>query len=290
MPTKLDVPILKGGNMKMKTGDMRNVKTTKPTQSSRNVYSQPKNNGAKKVSIQLPPEMTTERVPEAQPLPESSKNKLQDEVNTNNKVGSTSKQISKTSVQKAISWLYENDYISEEQNDKAEKFLSEWGPTVSFTLDSIVEVLPFLIPALGAMPKTMFLAKALAQYTPILTQGRKYIKKYTGYGVSDKKQLAKNVQKLLESGVSKTRINNELKKFEGGALTVDELTKLLTEGSVSDVEKEFGKPQSRGYKSGNKLKWVEALKIWNEGREMYCVPKKGTKEYNEVKEIMVNGV
>jgi hypothetical protein len=44
--------------------------------------------------------------------------------------------------------------------------------------------------------------------------------------------------------------------------------------------------------SGNdtkKLKWVDALKIFNQGKEKWCIPKKGTPEYNEVKAIMEKG-
>jgi len=33
------------------------------------------------------------------------------------------------------------------------------------------------------------------------------------------------------------------------------------------------------------LSWLEALKVWNTGR-MWCIPRKGTKEYDEVKAIM----
>lgn len=32
--------------------------------------------------------------------------------------------------------------------------------------------------------------------------------------------------------------------------------------------------------------WIEALKKWNQGRERYCVPRKGTPEYQEVRKIM----
>ena len=33
-------------------------------------------------------------------------------------------------------------------------------------------------------------------------------------------------------------------------------------------------------------KWITALKTWNSGREKWCVPKKGTPEYDEVRKIM----
>jgi len=33
-------------------------------------------------------------------------------------------------------------------------------------------------------------------------------------------------------------------------------------------------------------KWITALKKWNEGNEKWCVPRKGTPEYNEVRKIM----
>jgi len=32
--------------------------------------------------------------------------------------------------------------------------------------------------------------------------------------------------------------------------------------------------------------WIIALKKWNEGKDKFCIPKKGTKEYDEVKKIM----
>jgi hypothetical protein len=35
--------------------------------------------------------------------------------------------------------------------------------------------------------------------------------------------------------------------------------------------------------------WMQALKIWNQGKEMWCVcQKKGTDDYNEVLAIMEN--
>lgn len=33
-------------------------------------------------------------------------------------------------------------------------------------------------------------------------------------------------------------------------------------------------------------KWITALKKWNEKNEKWCVPRKGTPEYNEVRKIM----
>jgi hypothetical protein len=33
---------------------------------------------------------------------------------------------------------------------------------------------------------------------------------------------------------------------------------------------------------------MQALKIWNQGKEMWCIPKKGTEEYDEVIAIMEN--
>ena len=32
--------------------------------------------------------------------------------------------------------------------------------------------------------------------------------------------------------------------------------------------------------------WLSALKKWNAGRPKYTIPKKGTKDYNEVRAIM----
>ena len=38
------------------------------------------------------------------------------------------------------------------------------------------------------------------------------------------------------------------------------------------------------------MKWIEALKVWNDGRDKYTIPKKGTPEYDEVKKIMMGEV
>ena len=34
------------------------------------------------------------------------------------------------------------------------------------------------------------------------------------------------------------------------------------------------------------MKWIEALKLYNKGKGMWCIAKKGTPEYDEVKKIM----
>jgi len=34
--------------------------------------------------------------------------------------------------------------------------------------------------------------------------------------------------------------------------------------------------------------WVVALKEFNKNKSIWCIPKKGTKEYNEVRKIMDN--
>lgn len=34
------------------------------------------------------------------------------------------------------------------------------------------------------------------------------------------------------------------------------------------------------------MKWLQALKVWNQGKEKWCVPRKGTKEHAEVKALM----
>jgi hypothetical protein len=36
------------------------------------------------------------------------------------------------------------------------------------------------------------------------------------------------------------------------------------------------------------MSWIQALKIWNRGRDVWGVPKGGTKEYDEVIDIMQN--
>ena len=32
--------------------------------------------------------------------------------------------------------------------------------------------------------------------------------------------------------------------------------------------------------------WMEALRAWNANKSVWCIPKKGTKAYNEVRAIM----
>ena len=34
------------------------------------------------------------------------------------------------------------------------------------------------------------------------------------------------------------------------------------------------------------MNWIEALKEWNKGRDKYSIPKKGSKDYKEVKALM----
>ena len=36
--------------------------------------------------------------------------------------------------------------------------------------------------------------------------------------------------------------------------------------------------------------WLEALKAWNEKKDVWCIPKRGTKAYNEVIAIMEDDV
>lgn len=38
------------------------------------------------------------------------------------------------------------------------------------------------------------------------------------------------------------------------------------------------------------MKWIDALKKWNEGRDKWTIPKKGTSEYNEVRVLMTGEV
>jgi hypothetical protein len=35
------------------------------------------------------------------------------------------------------------------------------------------------------------------------------------------------------------------------------------------------------------MRWVEALKIWNDTKDTWCIPKKGSKGYDEVMAIMM---
>jgi hypothetical protein len=37
------------------------------------------------------------------------------------------------------------------------------------------------------------------------------------------------------------------------------------------------------------MKWVEDLKKFNAGKEPWCIPRKGTREYKEVLSIMTGG-
>lgn len=41
-----------------------------------------------------------------------------------------------------------------------------------------------------------------------------------------------------------------------------------------------------GSKSTNQMSWVEALKQWNTKNTHWCIPRKGTEDYNEVVRIM----
>ena len=34
------------------------------------------------------------------------------------------------------------------------------------------------------------------------------------------------------------------------------------------------------------MKWIEALKKWNEGKPHFCIPRKGTEDYHAVMKIM----
>jgi hypothetical protein len=38
-----------------------------------------------------------------------------------------------------------------------------------------------------------------------------------------------------------------------------------------------------------RMNWVQALKEWNTGKDKWCVPRKGTPEYDEVRELMSSG-
>lgn len=52
------------------------------------------------------------------------------------------------------------------------------------------------------------------------------------------------------------------------------------------------KTKTQKQKSSMKGAWVQALKVWNKqrGDGKWIVPKKGTKEYDEVKAIMDEGI
>lgn len=34
------------------------------------------------------------------------------------------------------------------------------------------------------------------------------------------------------------------------------------------------------------MKWIDALRVFNEGRPSWCIPKKGSKDYNTVRSLM----
>jgi hypothetical protein len=298
MPVKLDVPDLIEGGSKakktMKVRDMKNVKPQKPMKPKTKPYKSPKT-GSKKVTIVLPEELTDERVPQAQPLPESkNKQTLDKEVKQKEAkltpIQETVQNVSKKAFNDGVNYLLKNEHITPEQASEAKEFQKEFPSKASIALDAITDALPFVAGVLSFIPQSSAFGQALLKASPLVKQGRKMFKDYTGLGISDKKQLVKNIKQLQQQGIDNDKISEELNNLVGGALNADELTKLLTEGTIEEVEKEFGKAPERGYKSGNKLKWMEALQIWNETRDIYCIPKKGTKEYDEVRQIMVNGV
>lgn len=315
MPTKIDVPVLNGGakvkTKKMKVSDMKNIPTQKPKGRPKKIYKGPQTE--KRVTpIVIPDE--SERVPEPQPLPETVKKPLEKEIKEEikekpvkekpvkekkekpvkeekrefvSKETSESVQgISKSAFNTAVNWLTKNEYITKEQSDKAKKFLKEQGANVTLTLDTITESLPFISGVLGMIPQTSVFGKAIGVASPLIKKGRRAFKELTGLGINDKVQLKKNIKLLQSQNFSNTKIKNELKKLTGGTMTNQEFLDLLDE-----AEKIVGKEpmKERTYKSGNKLRWVEALRLWNSDKERYCIPKKGTKEYNEVIEIMKTG-
>lgn len=34
------------------------------------------------------------------------------------------------------------------------------------------------------------------------------------------------------------------------------------------------------------ISWINALKLWNQNKKKWCIPKKGTDDYNQVKKLM----
>lgn len=38
------------------------------------------------------------------------------------------------------------------------------------------------------------------------------------------------------------------------------------------------------------MKWTDALKIWNEGKGTWCIPRKGTEAHSEVMKIVNGGM
>jgi hypothetical protein len=47
--------------------------------------------------------------------------------------------------------------------------------------------------------------------------------------------------------------------------------------------------QPRFMSEKSKMDWSKAVRIWNQGKQGYCIPRKGTKEYMEVQRIMRTG-
>lgn len=47
-----------------------------------------------------------------------------------------------------------------------------------------------------------------------------------------------------------------------------------------------GKERVKRKLSGKALSWANALKQWNRGNDAWCIPRKGSKEYGEVKALM----
>ena len=52
-----------------------------------------------------------------------------------------------------------------------------------------------------------------------------------------------------------------------------------TSSRSSSVESRNATPEKR------ELTWIQALKIWNKDHNQWCVPRKGSKEYDEVEKI-----
>lgn len=59
-------------------------------------------------------------------------------------------------------------------------------------------------------------------------------------------------------------------------------TSSSTDKKVQRKPRKDGKPRKQRYAN----QWVRALKVWNSGKSEWCVPRKGTKDYNEVKSMM----
>ena len=66
-----------------------------------------------------------------------------------------------------------------------------------------------------------------------------------------------------------------------GSSTASSRSSSTASSRSSSVESRSATPTS----GKPKLTWMQALKIWNKDHDQWCVPRRGSKEYDEVKKI-----